>query len=80
MDIRFSFFPYIFCCGTFTMNMNTRWTELADKCWDARIDGWHFDQEMFAELIVRECIKVCPHEESRNHIRKNFGIENESNI
>ena len=37
--------------------MNLRWTVLAEECWDERIDGYHFDQEMFAELIVRECIK-----------------------
>ena len=37
--------------------MNDRWTELAEECWDEHlIDGWHFDQEKFAELIVRECL------------------------
>ena len=35
--------------------MNLRWTELAEECWDERIDGYHFDQEMFAKLIVKEC-------------------------
>jgi hypothetical protein len=37
--------------------MNDRWSELAEECWDMRVNEWHFDQEMFAELIVRECIK-----------------------
>jgi len=37
--------------------MNKRIRELAALCWDPRIDGrLHFDQEMFAELIVRECL------------------------
>lgn len=39
--------------------MNLRWTVLADKCWDNRTDGLHFDQEMFAELIIRECYEHC---------------------
>jgi hypothetical protein len=37
--------------------MNDRWTELAEECWDMRVNEWHFDQEMFAELIIKECIK-----------------------
>ena len=37
--------------------MNDRWSELAEECWDERIDGYHFDQEMFTELIIKECIK-----------------------
>jgi hypothetical protein len=36
--------------------MNERIKELAEQCWDRRLDGVHFDQEKFAELIVRECI------------------------
>ena len=32
--------------------MNERIKELAQKCWDRRLDGLHFDQEKFAELIV----------------------------
>jgi hypothetical protein len=38
--------------------MNKRIKELAEQCWDIRLDGRHFDQEMFAELIVKECITV----------------------
>jgi hypothetical protein len=37
--------------------MNDRWSELAEECWDMRVNEWHFDQEMFAELIIKECIK-----------------------
>jgi hypothetical protein len=39
------------------LQMNTRWREIAVTCWEQRTDGLQFDQEMFAELIVRECIK-----------------------
>ena len=36
--------------------MNERIKQLAQQCWDPRIDGrLHFDQEKFAELIVAEC-------------------------
>ena len=35
--------------------MNTRIKELASQCWDQRLGGRHFDQEKFAQLIVREC-------------------------
>ena len=38
--------------------MNQRIKELASQCWDLRLDGQHFDQEQFAELIVRECVNV----------------------
>ena len=36
--------------------MNERIQELASQCWDRRLDGMHFDQEKFAELMVQECI------------------------
>ena len=36
--------------------MNERIRKLAEQCWDQRLDGRHFDQEMFAELIVQECL------------------------
>lgn len=39
--------------------MNDRIKELASQCWDRRLDGMHFDQEKFAELIVRECMLQC---------------------
>jgi len=35
--------------------MNERIKQLAQQCWDRRLDGLHFDIEMFAELVVREC-------------------------
>jgi len=36
--------------------MNERIKELAAQCWDRKLDGIHFNQEKFAELVVRECI------------------------
>jgi hypothetical protein len=40
--------------------MNKRIRELAALCWDPRIDGrLHFDQEMFGELIIEECLAIC---------------------
>lgn len=62
--------------------MNERIRELASQCWDERLDGRHFDQEMFAELVVQECAKVCftddgpqwaPHYAYK--IKKHFGVE-----
>jgi hypothetical protein len=39
--------------------MSPKFKELAEQCWDLRLDGRrYFDQEMFAELIVRECARV----------------------
>jgi hypothetical protein len=36
--------------------MNERIKELAKQCWDTRPEGQlHFDNEKFAELIVKEC-------------------------
>ena len=35
--------------------MNERIRELAEQCWDRRLDGLHFDREQFAELIILEC-------------------------
>ena len=39
--------------------MNERIKELAERCWDERLDGMHFDQEKFAQLIVMECLTIC---------------------
>ena len=36
--------------------MNERIKELAQTCWDRRLDGMHFDQEKFAELLIQECL------------------------
>jgi len=62
--------------------MNDRIRELASQCWDRRLDGMHFDQEKFAELIVEECANVADenyiHRGSRTcglAIRRHFGFE-----
>jgi len=60
--------------------MNTRWSELAAKCWDNRINGMHFDQEMFAELIVRECITCVGSQGDKAYLKKHFGLDVESDI
>lgn len=40
--------------------MNKRIQELAEQCWNERPEGQlHFDNEKFAELIVRECMRMC---------------------
>ena len=43
--------------------MNERIKELAQQCWDKRLDGLHFDQEKFAELVAaherEECVKIA---------------------
>ena len=39
--------------------MNDAFRELASQCWDQHLDGLHFDQEMFAELIVKKCMEIC---------------------
>jgi hypothetical protein len=62
------------------MMMNTRWSELAAKCWDNRINGMHFDQEMFAELIVRECITCVGSQGDKAYLKKHFGLDVESDI
>lgn len=38
--------------------MNQRIKELAEQCVDQRLDGLHFDKEMFAELIIKECTEL----------------------
>ena len=39
--------------------MNNRIKELAEQCWNERPEGQlHFDNEKFAELIVKECMDV----------------------
>ena len=39
--------------------MNNRWREIAVTCWEERTDGLQFDQEMFAKLIIDECLDQC---------------------
>ena len=62
--------------------MNKRIKELAEQCWDRRLDGVHFNQEMFAELIVRECAQLVednmdPHNAwiTPGYIKEHFGVE-----
>lgn len=67
--------------------MNERIQELAEQCWEERKYGpaW-FNQEKFAELIVKECIKeighksvdlldvdLFPHYQER--LKKHFGVK-----
>jgi hypothetical protein len=54
--------------------MNQRIKELASQCWDLRIGGQHFDQEQFAELIVKECIGIVPLMYEAK-IKEHFGVE-----
>jgi hypothetical protein len=45
--------------------MSPKFKELAEQCWDLRLDGRrYFDQERFAELIVLECLDVVDQEVS----------------
>lgn len=60
--------------------MNTRWREIAVTCWEQRTDGLHFDQEMFAELIVRECISCVGSQSDKAYLKKHFGLNVESDI
>ena len=40
--------------------MNERIRELAEQCWEeSQCQPAWFNQEKFAELIVRECIDIC---------------------
>jgi len=63
--------------------MNERIRELAKQCWDQRLDGRHFDQEMFAELIVLEVLNVQENLMANGHnawhlhkpTKKHFGVE-----
>ena len=69
--------------------MNERIKELAEQCWDRRLDGLHFDQEKFAELIVAECLGIVDDAERggsneiwdnavkfiRRDLQEHFGVE-----
>ena len=40
------------------------------------VDEWvSAYNQIFAESIIQACIKACPHEDGRKHIRQHFGIE-----
>ena len=49
--------------------MNERIRHLAEQCWDRRLGGLHFDQEMFAELIIEECARRA---EGYSYMSNNF--------
>jgi hypothetical protein len=55
--------------------MNNRWREIAVTCWEERLDGLQFDQEMFAELIVKECISCVGSQADKQYLRKHFEVE-----
>jgi hypothetical protein len=67
--------------------MNDRIKELAKQCWNERWEGQlHFDNEKFAELIVRECAKFMDENSGYNDsdgcwfpepedMLKHFGVE-----
>ena len=56
--------------------MNTRIRELAEQCWDKRPEGQlHFDNEKFAELIVRQCAEICLEANDHKNILRYFGVE-----
>ena len=58
--------------------MNNRWNEIAYKCWNERKSGRQFDQEMFAELIVRECVSIAVAGNAEAVvavIKERFGVE-----
>lgn len=38
-------------------------------------DLWRGTGRRFAESIVRECIRACPHDDGRKHIKKHFGLD-----
>ena len=64
--------------------MNPRIKELASQCWDQRLYGKHFDQEMFAQLIILECAGLFEVEWGEEKltgndvgyvVKKHFGVE-----
>ena len=66
--------------------MNKRIKEIAEQCYDERLDGLfytrHFDQEQFAEMIIKECCQMMIDLESKypanltvREIQKHFGID-----
>jgi len=65
--------------------MNYHWRVIAVTCWEERIDGLHFNQEKFAELLVKECMHVVadavdqrePASTYVNKIKEHFGIQDE---
>jgi hypothetical protein len=55
--------------------MNKRIKELAEQCWDRRLDGVHFDIEMFAKLVIGHC---CPERPWVGLTDEEIGVPTES--
>jgi hypothetical protein len=61
--------------------MNERIKELAEECWNKRPEGQlHFDNEKFAQLIVKESIKVMMENDYHGEwlgekLKEHFGFE-----
>jgi hypothetical protein len=60
--------------------MNERIKELAEQATSYNnSDGWLFDKEKFAELIVAECISTLDQDDGATHhgelLREHFGVE-----
>jgi hypothetical protein len=61
--------------------MNERIRELAEQATDKWVGGEFFDRQKFAELIVRECIRLCDQvdivgaDECINNIKEHFEVE-----
>ena len=59
--------------------MNELIRELAEQCWDQRLDGQlHFDTEHFAFLIVQECMSYMKDGDidfAKFMIKKHFGVQ-----
>jgi hypothetical protein len=57
--------------------MNAKFKELAEQCWDLRLDGRrYFDQEMFAKLIVQECINVAfERGDNVDYLKEHFEVD-----
>jgi hypothetical protein len=56
--------------------MNKRIRELEKQCWDHQTN--HLDAKKFAELIVRECIRICDRRGAyhvMDDIIDRFGVE-----
>lgn len=60
--------------------MNTRLNHIASECWYERSDStFVFDQELFAESIIEECIRILKINQVENkiidNVKKHFGVE-----
>lgn len=56
-------------------DMNERIKEIAQTCWDWRLDGLHFDQEKFVEKIVRECVNTMLNTDEQKFVVETEGWE-----